>query len=182
MSTMVDIRHLKVNQIYYHLLSLSWNWISFNSTRGGGGSFTRDSERQMKKGSWNRASLSFSLWELCEGKLEGGLLYWGPWRIHEVRFWKRMSFSIEASFWGTWRGYSFARGFKRRMRVFYQENFYWGIQQTFKRRLWKWATLSIGALLGNLWGFCLKGDSLSDRWKRALKMEHLSVWHLWRES
>jgi hypothetical protein len=22
-----------------------------------------------------------SLWELCEGNLEGGLLCWGPWRI-----------------------------------------------------------------------------------------------------
>jgi hypothetical protein len=50
------------------------------------------------------------------------------------------------------RGCSFSRDFKRRMRVFYQENFYWGIQKTFKRRLWKWATLYIGALLGNLRG------------------------------
>jgi hypothetical protein len=38
-----------------------------------GGSFTRDVERQVKEGSGNRASL----WELCEGNLEGGLLCWG---------------------------------------------------------------------------------------------------------
>jgi len=69
-----------------------------------------------------------------------------------------MYFSKEALFWGTWRGYSFPRNFKR-MRVFYQENFCWGIQQTFKRRLWKWATLSIGALLGNLAGVSFKRDS-----------------------
>ena len=33
-------------------------------------------ERQFKNSYGNGASLS--LWELCEGSLEGGLLYWGP--------------------------------------------------------------------------------------------------------
>jgi hypothetical protein len=33
-------------------------------------------ERQFKDGYGNGASLS--LWELCKGNLEGGLLYWGP--------------------------------------------------------------------------------------------------------
>jgi hypothetical protein len=28
-----------------------------------------------------RLSTSLSLWELCEGNLEGRLLFWGPWRI-----------------------------------------------------------------------------------------------------
>ena len=37
-----------------------------------GGLFTGDSERQMKEGSENAASLSLSLWALCEGNLEGG--------------------------------------------------------------------------------------------------------------
>jgi len=39
-----------------------------------GAHFTRDFERQMKHGSGN----GVSLWELCEGNLEGRLLYWGP--------------------------------------------------------------------------------------------------------
>jgi len=39
---------------------------------------TRDFER------WLKGALEvgcFSLWELCEGNLEGGLSCWGPWRI-----------------------------------------------------------------------------------------------------
>jgi len=108
----------------------------------------------MDEGGILKQGVSFSL---CGGELEGGLVYWGPWRICAVRLWKRMSFSIEAPFWGTWRGCSFPRDFKRRMRVFHQENFYWGIQQTFKRRLWKWSTPAMGAPLGNLRGFRLKG-------------------------
>jgi len=43
-----------------------------------------------------------SLWELCEGHLEAGLLDWGPRRIGQVRLWKWASFSIGAPFWGTW--------------------------------------------------------------------------------
>jgi hypothetical protein len=33
---------------------------------------------------WLKGSLEvghFSLWELCEGNLEEGLPFWGPWRI-----------------------------------------------------------------------------------------------------
>jgi len=41
-----------------------------------GGLFTGDFERWMKEGFENGGSLS--LWELDEGSLEGGLLYWGP--------------------------------------------------------------------------------------------------------
>jgi len=40
-----------------------------------GGSFTRDFERWMK-GALEAQRLSPR--ELCEGNLEGGLLYWGP--------------------------------------------------------------------------------------------------------
>jgi hypothetical protein len=42
-----------------------------------GGSFTKDFERWMK-GALEVESLSLSLREFCEGKLEEGLLYWGP--------------------------------------------------------------------------------------------------------
>ena len=43
------------------------------------GSSTRDFERWLK-GALEVGLLSFSLslWELCEGNLEGGLLCWGP--------------------------------------------------------------------------------------------------------
>jgi hypothetical protein len=40
-----------------------------------GGSFTRDFERWMKEA---LEVERLSLRELCEGNLEGGLLYWGP--------------------------------------------------------------------------------------------------------
>ena len=42
------------------------------------GSSTGDFER------WLKVALEvghFSLWELCEGNLEGGFPCWGPWRI-----------------------------------------------------------------------------------------------------
>jgi hypothetical protein len=46
------------------------------------GSSTGDFER------WLKGVLEvvhFSLWELCEGNLEGGLPCWGPWRIGRKR-------------------------------------------------------------------------------------------------
>jgi hypothetical protein len=39
------------------------------------GAALQETLREMTEGSVNGASLSLSLWELCEGKLEGGLLY-----------------------------------------------------------------------------------------------------------
>ena len=42
------------------------------------GMSTRDFER------WLKGALEvghFSVWELCEGNLEGGLPCWGPWRV-----------------------------------------------------------------------------------------------------
>jgi hypothetical protein len=66
-----------------------------------GGSFTRDFKRYMKEGSGNGVSLS--LWELYEGKVEGGLLYWGSRRICSVGLWKWASVSMADQFWGTWR-------------------------------------------------------------------------------
>jgi hypothetical protein len=41
---------------------------------GGGVHFIRDIEVQMTEGSGNGVSLC--LWELCEGNLEGWVLYW----------------------------------------------------------------------------------------------------------
>ena len=49
-----------------------------SSGQPGVGSSTRDFER------WLKVALEvghFSLWELCEGNLEGGFPCWGPWRI-----------------------------------------------------------------------------------------------------
>jgi hypothetical protein len=37
--------------------------------------------RNAERDSGDEASLSLSLWELCEENLEGGLPCWGPWRI-----------------------------------------------------------------------------------------------------
>jgi hypothetical protein len=42
------------------------------------GSFTRDWQTVKVIDKW---SVSLSLWELCEGNLEGGLLYWQLWKL-----------------------------------------------------------------------------------------------------
>jgi len=36
-----------------------------------------------------------SLRELCEGNLEGGLLYWRHWKMCKGRLWRQASLSIE---------------------------------------------------------------------------------------
>ena len=50
--------------------------------------------RQVKKAQETERLLS--LWELCEGKLDGELLYWELWTICKRRFWKRVSLSLRA--------------------------------------------------------------------------------------
>jgi hypothetical protein len=58
-----------------------WGWASLMGAQLGNPEWARlsgDFER------WLKVALEvgcFSLWELCEGNLEGGLLCWGPWRI-----------------------------------------------------------------------------------------------------
>jgi hypothetical protein len=47
--------------------------------------FTRDFERQVKKGSGDRASLSVGA---VRGEHGGGLLYWGLIKICKRRLWK----------------------------------------------------------------------------------------------
>jgi len=66
----------------------------------------------MKENSGNGASLC--QWELYEGKLEGGLLYWGPRGICQVRLWKWASVSIRATFLGNMGGRSFPGAFEKR--------------------------------------------------------------------
>ena len=41
-----------------------------------------------------------------------------------LRLWKQASVSNAAPFWGTWRECFFPRDSERRVRFFYQENFY----------------------------------------------------------
>jgi hypothetical protein len=53
-------------------------------------------------------------------------------------------------------------------------------QGTCRRRLWKRASLSIGAPLWNLVGGVHLLGTLRDNLRRALKMEHLSLWELWK--
>jgi hypothetical protein len=63
---------------------------------------------------------------------------------------------------GTMEECPFPREIEKRVRFFYP-NFYWGIRETCKRRLWKRATPCIWAPLGNLeWGFvyCGLGDTV----------------------
>ena len=96
---------------------------------------------------WKQASLSVG--DLRGEPGGGGLLYWGLWRICTGRHWKWVSVTITALFWGTWRGHSFTP-FLRPSRegwvfFYYQKNFYWGIQETCQRRLWRRATLSVEA-------------------------------------
>jgi len=47
----------------------------------------------LKEGSVNGA---FCVWALCEGNLEGGFLYWEPWRMCKERLWRCASLSIGA--------------------------------------------------------------------------------------
>jgi len=66
----------------------------------GGNSFTGDFERRTKEALQTER---LSLWEFCEGTLEGRLLYWVFWRIYTGRLWKRASVSTGTR-WATWRG------------------------------------------------------------------------------
>jgi hypothetical protein len=40
---------------------------------------------------------NLSLWALCDGNLEGGLLYWGSWKRCKGRLWRQASLSIGAT-------------------------------------------------------------------------------------
>jgi len=68
--------------------------------------------------------------------------------------------------WGNMKCCSFLRDFESRVRFFYQQNLYWGIRETHKRRLWKRASLSIGAPLGNREG----GGSFCGEFERQMKV------------
>jgi len=65
-----------------------------------GGSSTADFER------WLKEALELecpSLWELCEGKLEGGLPSWEPWRIGRKGSGDGHLFP-QGPHWETWKG------------------------------------------------------------------------------
>jgi hypothetical protein len=57
-----------------------------------------------------------SMRELYEGILEGGLLYWGPRKICEVRLWKLASVSVGAPLLGNMEGSSYPKAFEIRER------------------------------------------------------------------
>jgi hypothetical protein len=65
-----------------------------NHGGGGGVPFTRDSEKHLKEGSGNRASLP--LWQLCEGNLERGAPLEGTLKVMYRRLWGQASLSIGA--------------------------------------------------------------------------------------
>jgi hypothetical protein len=51
---------------------------------------------------------NLSLWALCEGNLEGGLLYWRHWSMCKGRLWRLASLSVGALLvnleWGSYVG------------------------------------------------------------------------------
>ena len=59
------------------------------------------------------------------------------------------SVSIRAPFWGTWRDAPFLGPLREGWIFFLSRELSWGIQETCKRSLFKWATLSIGAPVGD---------------------------------
>jgi len=61
----------------------------------GGGLFIGDFKRQYKRPL--EIECVSPPRNLCEGKLEGGLIYWGSCRICKERFWKQVSLSKGAS-------------------------------------------------------------------------------------
>ena len=84
------------------------------------------------KDEWRALEMEhLSLGGLCEGNLEGGLLYWGPQRICQVRRWKWASCFHWGPILGNIEGRSFVGAFERR-----------------KSRLWKWVTVSKGVPVG----------------------------------
>ena len=117
------------------------------------------------------------------GEPVGGLIYQGLCET-DGGLWKQSLSLCGKCVRGTWRedsltgdpwkGSSFPRDLERRVRFFCQENFYWGIQETHKRRLWKQANFSKGAPLGNLEGVSFTGDccETDDRrlWKWSIPL------------
>ena len=76
------------------IASGNWQFSSYGPLRGTWrvGSFTRYLLRQVKKAVETGRHLS--LWELCEGNLDGELLYCGLWTICKRRLWKQAFLSI----------------------------------------------------------------------------------------
>ena len=100
----------------------------------------------MKEGSRYGASL-------CEGfhkgGPKGGLLYWGPWKICQVRLGNGHLFPQRPLFWGTWRSASI-------LGPSYLEEFLWLFREICKMSC-KLVCLSTGALLDKLEGVRLPG-------------------------
>jgi hypothetical protein len=125
---------------------------------------TGNSERQMKEGSANGASLS--LQELYKGNLEGGLLYWGA--LKDIKR-KSMDMGIslhrgpngepggEVHLLGTSRDRKEGSGNTASLPLWGSARGPWregsftgGPGRREKGRLWTWASPSIGAPMGNL--------------------------------
>ena len=115
--------------------------------------------------SWGRAleMEHLSLWVLCEGNLEGRLLYWEPWSYAEKAL--ETDISLNRGLTGETGRSSFTRDFERWMKGALQvEASLWGssVRGTCRGapllmtpkdmlRLWKWMSVSIRApLLGNM--------------------------------
>ena len=104
----------------------------------------------MNEGGLWKWSLSLCLWELYEGNLEGGLLYWEPRRICLVRLWKWECVHRGPVLGNVGEG-SFTRTFERRVK------FIFCIRGTFieefERHVKEALEMGVSLHWGTWWGF-----------------------------
>jgi hypothetical protein len=122
--------------------------------------------------SWRRAleTEHLSLWALCEGNLERGLLYWGPWRMCKGKLWRWASLFIGAPV-GNLEGGLYTGDFERWM----------------KEGARSGASLSEGALWGKPWGRAPLLGTPKDTLIKALEMgvcfhRGPPFWETWRDT
>ena len=99
----------------------------------------------------------FSLWDLLLGERGGRAPLLGTLKDMWSKVLETDVFFRRGPVLGKMEGLLLSKGLREKGKLFYQENFYWGIRETYKRRLWKQATLSVGAPLGNLEGGSFTG-------------------------
>ena len=98
-----------------------------------------------------------SLWGLCEGNMERGLLYWGPWRIYKGKLWRREE---KLFFPGN------SRNSKRGICEGTLEGglFSWGSWRICKEGLLTQVSFSVGIPLGDRGGEAALSGNLRESW------------------
>jgi hypothetical protein len=110
-----------------------------------------------------KRSTSYNIQRLTAEGLEGGLLYWGPWVTKRKGL--RTGISLHGDSvrrpgvgWSTgdferWRKGALERGISLHgsaVKGFWRGNPLLGTLEDREKRLWRWASIAIGAPLGNL--------------------------------